>query len=204
VLITEATPRLQPAGSGSVDLAAHIARLPPGATCKGLYFKHTLSRLEREGCTAALRELGPLATRAYTAFGDFSYADYMRLQHRAALAMFPGETTGHALRRLGATVYEAFYRSHVGRVMHGAFGSNFGFVARTAPKGWGVSMNFGSVRAVEMGPRYMRYEFRDMPVFVGTMQAGVCEGAMAICGVTGRVEVDQRDIANVTLHMQWQ
>lgn len=195
-----------------VDLDAQAALLPRGASCRGLFFLDTQQRLEaglagapRVGRAPTLPDprLAAIVSRRYTAFGDYPYEDYMRLQAYAARRLFPSQPLGEGLRRLGQGAYDALLASHVGRVIFGVFGRNFSLVARMGAKGWGTSMSFGSVEYAELGPGHGRYEFKGMPALLETLQVGVVEGAMRACGVGGRVWVRLPDPATATFELRW-
>jgi uncharacterized protein (TIGR02265 family) len=65
-----------------------------------------------------------------------------------------------------------------------------------------MSTNFGRVDTELVGTKHVRYHFRDY-VLVETMQAGVVEGALRFCGVTGTVLASMRDFGNGTLDIRW-
>lgn len=182
-----------------VDLEGHLALLPRTATCRGLFFQDTLKRLEAKNRLPA-----ELASRKYQAFGDYPYGDYLRLQLTAAKALFPLDPPGEGLRRLGQGAYDALLDNHIGRVVFGVFGKNFGLIARMAAKGWGVSMNFGNVRVEDRGGHHVQFLFVGMPAFLETLQVGVVEGAMNACGVRGAVNVKMRGLQNATFDIRWE
>jgi len=184
-----------------VDLEAHVALLPATASCRGLFFLDSINRLEARARTMPDRSGAP--SRRYQAFGDYAYADYLRLQHKTAKTLFPNEPVGEGLRRLGQGAYDALLASHVGRIVFGVFGKNFGLIAKMGAKGWGVSLNFGTVGLEELGTRHVRYRFRDMPAFLETLQVGVVEGAMRACGVRGEVLVRMNGLASADFDVRW-
>lgn len=193
-----------PRTDGDVDLAAHLAAMPAGATTKGLFCQDYVDRVAKAHPGVDLfGEAGVEKTR-FVPFKDYPYTECLKLQHAAARLLHPELPIGGALRKVGNASYDAFLKSHVGRVVFGVFGANFSMVARVGMKGWQVSMNFGKVSLESIGDHHACYRFEGMPIFLETVQLGVIEGAMWACGLPGgvfTVEVD--DIANARIAAEW-
>lgn len=187
--------------SARIDIEEHIARLPAGATCKGLFFNDPIERLRRAAPNHPA--LASSAGARHVPFFDYPYADFMRLLAATATVVYPAEPLGEGLRRLGRAGYVALLESHVGKVIFGVFGRSFVDVARMGARGWRVSLSFGRVEIEEPGERRLRYHFHDMPAMLETYQVGVVEGAMAVCGVEGEVTIQLRDLGNASLEVRW-
>lgn len=186
-----------------IEIEDHVALLPPGASCKGLFFNDPIERLRKVDPRHPLLEASEIAGRRHVAFFDYPYSDFMRVLATTARAVYPAAPLGEGMRRLGRAGYEALLNSHVGKVLFGVFGRNFEQVARMGARGWKVSVSFGAVEIEDLGERHVRYHFRDMPAMLETYQVGVVEGAMNVCGVEGELRIQMRDLANATLDVRW-
>lgn len=186
-----------------VDVEAHLAALPNGATAKGLFLKDPVRRVEKVHPEAdVFREAG-VPQRRLLPFFDYPYDELIRLLDAAAKILWPDVPRGEALRRLGRGAYEALLSAQVGRVLFGALGSDFARVAAIGARGWKVSVSFGEVRYEELGPRHGAYRFREFPALLETYQVGVVEGAMSVCGVQGEVWTKLEGLGDGVLEFWW-
>jgi uncharacterized protein (TIGR02265 family) len=186
-----------------VVLEEHLRALPAGATCKGLFFHDVLDRLRKSAPNHALLAPGGLGTRRYMHFFDYSYADYMRVLHGTAQALWPLAPVGEGLRRLGRSSFPALASSQVGKVLFGVLGSDVRRILQLGARGYQVSLNFGRVEVEDLGPNHLRYQFRSLPAFLETYQVGVVEGAMQTCGVEGRVLVKLMNFGLASFDVRW-
>ena len=170
---------------------------------RGMFFLDVLRRVGKKLGTVGLEQRLGIPSRRYLPFTWYPYADYLRLCSAAAPLLWPGKSQAEALRALGNTLYDAFLDSHVGGVILGIFGRNFGTILKGCGKAWAVSLNFGEVSVVELGPRHVQLVFRDMPAFLGTLQAGVVEGGMKATGVVGVVSPEVYSLSHMTLDVRW-
>src|SRR5688500_5936387 len=106
-----------PAPDPPLDLGAHLACLPPNATCKGMFFRDLLALVERKASAAELAARAGIPERRYLPFSDYSMSDNMRLTVEVAKVAHPNLSLGAAVRRLGSTSYTTFLSSHAGRVI---------------------------------------------------------------------------------------
>jgi uncharacterized protein (TIGR02265 family) len=181
----------------------HVRLLPHGAACKGLFFNDPIQRLRKVSPQHPLLSSSEIAGRRYVPFFDYPYSDFMRLLAATAADVYPSAPLGEGLRRLGRAGYEALLQSQVGKVLFGVLGRDFESVVRAGVRGWSVSVSFGKVELEALGPRHMRYHFREFPAYLETYQVGIVEGAMQVCGVSGEVRVKLRDLGHGTLDMRW-
>lgn len=186
-----------------VVLDEHLRALPSGATCKGLFFHDVLDRLRKSAPNHGLLAPDGVGIRRYLHFFDYPYADYMRVLHGVALAIFPGVPVGEGLRRLGRSSYPALLNSQVGKVLFGVLGADTRRVLELGARGYQVSLNFGRVEVDALGPSHLRYQFRNLPAYLETYQVGVVEGAMSACGVEGRVRVKLANLGNGSFDIRW-
>lgn len=186
-----------------VVLEEHVRALPDGATCKGLFFHDIIEHLRTGAPNHALLARDGLALKRYVHFFDYSYADYMRVLHGTASAVFPAVPVGEGLRRLGRSSYIALLNSQVGKVVFGVLGADLRRVLEMGARGYQISLNFGKVEAEVLGADRLCYHFRDLPAFLETYQVGVIEGAMEVCGYEGQVRILMKNLGNASLDVRW-
>jgi eukaryotic-like serine/threonine-protein kinase len=196
-------PRLRaPDFSASVDVDAHLALLPPDATCKGVFFAD-LFRLGASTLPAAeLFHLAGLPEQRYTAFRDYPAADYLRLAVAAALAVHPTLPLGEALRRIGQTAFRTASSSLVGKTLFGVYGKDVEPLLLTAPRAFRVFRNFGDATIEKTGPKAFRLTVRALPLFLETYEVGVVEGVLQHCEVEGRVRILVEALDRATLELE--
>jgi uncharacterized protein (TIGR02265 family) len=180
-----------------------IAALPSGATCLGLYFSDVLGLAEKLRPGTDLTGLAGVPKRRYLAFLQYPYADILRLIAAAAKAIHPKLTLGEGMRRVGHSAYDRLFRTQVGAVVFGALGRDPARVFLAGPRGYRLSINFGSVTAESAGSCRVIYRYREMPALLETYQVGVLEGALRHLGVDGSVLIDLFDLANADLQVSW-
>lgn len=192
-----------PALRATIDVDAHIALLPQGATSKGMFF---LSQLDR-GAAVLSREV--IAKRAgvtlqkYLPFGDYPMADNMRITAVVAAALFPREPLGVALHRLGMTAFDTFVASHMGRVLLGAMELDIASVLRVTPRIYGALFNFGRLEFTLVSEGHGRFAVTGMPIFLETFQAGAFEALLTHTKRRGRVEVALESLSDGALDLRW-
>jgi uncharacterized protein (TIGR02265 family) len=180
-----------------------IAALPSGATCLGLYFSDVLDLAEKMRPGSDLTYLAGVPKRRYLPFLSYPYADILRLIAAAARALYPKLTLGEGMRRVGHSAYDRLFRTRVGAVVFGALGRDPAKVFLAGPRGYRLSINFGSVTAESGGFGRVIYRFREMPALLETYQVGVLEGALLHLGVDGSVLIDVFDLANADVEVSW-
>jgi uncharacterized protein (TIGR02265 family) len=186
-----------------VDLDAHIARLPPNASCKGFFFTDILNRLKRAHPGNDPYALAGIPEKRYVPFFEYPYADILRLCFNGAKHLYPNLSIGAGLRELGAHAYDTLLKSPAGRVIAGVFGLDIEQVLPNGIKAYALAINFGKVTIEMLGNRTARYEFRDLPGLLETYQVGVIEGAVRHCGCEPDVRVSMSDIANASMELRW-
>jgi uncharacterized protein (TIGR02265 family) len=187
----------------AVNVEEHIRLLPPGATCKGLFFNDPIERLRKVAPRHPLLEANAIAGKRYVTFFDYPYSDFMRVLGTVAEAVYPKAPSGEGLRQLGRAGYEALLNSQVGRVIFGVFGRSFADVVKMGARGYQVSMNFGKLEIELVAPQHVRYHFQRLPAFIETYQVGIVEGGMNVCGVEGEILVHMRDHAHGSFDIRW-
>jgi len=186
-----------------IDLNAHIAALPSGAACKGLFFLDLEDRVRKVAPTANLADRADVAPRRYVAFREYPYSDLMRYLVAAASILHRAVPLGEGLRRLGAGAYDAFLGSHVGRVVLGAFGKHLDAILTHGKRAYQLCINFGDIRVEPIERGHVRYHFAGMPAFLETYQVGVVEAAFAATGNRGEVLVQMKNLGEAVFDIQW-
>jgi uncharacterized protein (TIGR02265 family) len=172
-----------------VDIDAHLARLPPDATCKGLFFLDLI----RLGTTAVspgeLACLSGVPERRYVSFRDYPMADNLRLTVAVARAVYLTEPLGEALRRIGRTAFDVVCTSLVGKTLFGGHGRELEPLLFTGPRACKLFLSFGDVAVEKAAPGRFLIHARGLPTFLETHQVGVIEGVLRHCRMRGRVRV---------------
>jgi uncharacterized protein (TIGR02265 family) len=188
----------------SVDIAAHIATLPPGATLRGFFFRDVLDRGARTSLGADVLERAGLPQKKYQPFLAYPYADYLRILDVVARAWFPDQTQGEALRRYAWSTYDVFLDTQVGAAIFGMLSKDVESVLRNATRGYSVAINFGKVTVRPVSRNYVLMSYVGTPVLIETVQVGVVEGALKHCGVTPDIDVQMKDkLGDAELHVRW-
>jgi uncharacterized protein (TIGR02265 family) len=196
-------PFVDPRIEASVDLAAHLACLPPNATCKGMFFRSLLDLGAARGSESDLARSAGIELRRYVPFLDYPMRDNLLLTVEVARRVFGHLKLGEALVELGRTSFATFLSSHVGRVAVLAAGDSVGDVLALAPRAYPLVLSFGKVRVVTREPGRVVVECASMPAFLETYQVGTVYGIFDRFGVKGRVRIALTDIANAVIEATW-
>jgi serine/threonine-protein kinase len=187
---TLAAPALAaPDFAAPVDLEAHVALLPSGASCKGMFFLDLLRAGRRQRSSAELHALAALPERRYLAFRDYPMEELLTLALATGRAVFPSVTAAQALRRLGQSAFEAVLESHLGRTILGVHGKSVDGLLLGLPRACQLLYSFGDVTVEKPAHRVYVLRAQRFPVFLGTYQVGVVEGALRHCQQPARVRV---------------
>jgi serine/threonine-protein kinase len=185
-----------------VDLAAHIRRLPPDATCKGLFFIDLVQRAAPMISAAELCRNAWIPERRYLSFRDYPMGEHLRLLVAAARAIYPRVSAGEALRRLGQTTFDAILATHIGRSLFDVLGKDVEQMLLAGPRALKLLVNVGQVTSEKAGHDTFLYRMQGFPVFVETYQVGMLEGMLRCCARRGRIRVALADVANATIEIK--
>jgi len=195
-------PLREPDFKAPVDVDAHLALLPPDATCKGIFFLD----LVRLGATvispSELFHLAGFPERRYVVFRDYPMAENLRLTVAVALAVYPKQPLGEGLRRIGQTAFDTVSTSLVGKTLFGVFGRDLEPLLFTGPRAYKLFLSFGEVLVEKSGPRTFRFHARAFPGFLETYQVGVVEGVLRHCGARGRLRVAIEALDRGTIELE--
>jgi uncharacterized protein (TIGR02265 family) len=182
---------------------AHLALLPPGATCKGIFFLDLIRRGVAAVPARALFELAGFPEQRYVGFRNYPAAEYMRLAVAVALTVHRTEPLGEALRRIGQTAFATASASLVGKTLFGVYGKDLEPLLFTAPRAYRLFLNYGEVTVEKRGPSTYRAQAQGLPAFLETYQIGVLEGVLRHCNVHAhlRIALEALDQATVEIDL---
>jgi uncharacterized protein (TIGR02265 family) len=186
----------------SVDLEAHLALLPPDATCKGMFCLDVLQQASRVTTERDLFRVAQLPERRYVPFRDYPLAENLKLTVAAARALYPRYSLGEALRRVGQTTFEAVLATHIGRALFGILGRDVEPILLTGPRAFKLMINLGQITAEKTSFRTFMFQAQGFPAFLETFQIGVLEGVLRHCGERGRIRIALEDLGTATVELR--
>lgn len=192
-----------PREDAQVDLEAHLARLHPRATVKGLFFADLIAKVARSAPGADLTARAGLPSRRYLPFFDYPCADWLRLKMAAAEVLHPRVAPAVAMRRLGRAAFPAFVQSRAGRMMFELAAPRLGDALARAPQAYAVISNAGTVNFEQRAPRVADIVFVGFPGFLETYQVGIVEGVCSHYGERVTLEIALESIADGTIRVRW-
>ncbi len=195
------SPFRDPDFAAPVDLQAHLALLPPGATGKGMYFNALLAAGARARPGLDLCALAGITARRYIPFRDYPMDEYLRLEVATAAAVHRGVPIGEGLRRLGWTALDSLLGSHVGKMVFGVLGRDADLILLNSPKGYQLTLSFGLLTVEKDGPRRYLVHASGLPIFLETYHVGVFEGGLRHCGARGRVRIATEGLEDATFEV---
>jgi serine/threonine-protein kinase len=186
----------------AVDLDAHLALLPSGAVCKGMFFIDTLKLGTRAAPAGDLMRAAQISDRRHMPFHDYPAAEYTRLLVTVARAVYPKLPLGEGLRRIGQTAFDTVLGTHIGRSFFGILGPDVEKVFLAGPKAMQLLVNFGRFTCEKGGAHTFVLRARDYPAFLETYQMGVIEGALRHCRATGRIRIELEDLSSALVEVR--
>ena len=185
-----------------VDVEAHLALLPEGAVCKGMFFLDLVRLGAKVKPAPELFRIAGVPARRYVAFHDYAMHECMRLTATVARVALPAYPMGQALRRIGQMACDTVLETQIGRALFGAFERDLGWMLVQAPKAYKLLVNFGEVSTEKVGPSSFVLRAQHFPAFLETYQVGVLEGVLRHCGVRARVRIASDGLAAATLELE--
>jgi uncharacterized protein (TIGR02265 family) len=185
-----------------VELEAHLAAVPPDATCKGLFMLDALQRASKVVGEADLFRLAQLPERRYVAFRDYPLDESLKLAVASARALFPRYPLGEGLRRSGQAMFDALLNTHVGRSVFGVLGRDVDLVLLAWPKAHKLLAGAGEVTAEKTGYRAFTFHATRVPFFLETFHVGLVEGAVRHCGERCRISIALDDLTSGTIELR--
>ncbi len=192
----------EPDFEGPVDVDAHLAQVPPGATVKGLFFGDLLAQTAKVTAEHEVFRLAQLPAHRYVGFRDYPLAENLRLVVAAAHVLYPRYALGEGLRRIGQTMFDAVLATHIGRSLFGVLGRDVEPILLTGPKAFGLLISVGTVTAEKSAFRTFTFHASAFPVFLETYHVGVLEGVLRHCGERGRIRIAMEDLGRATVELR--
>jgi serine/threonine-protein kinase len=192
----------EPDFEAPIDLEGHLALLPEGATCKGMFFNDLFKHAEAARSAAEIAAAAGVPERRYVAFRDYSMADNMRISLVVAAAVYPRLPPGEGLRRIGWTAFDTVLGTQIGRTLFGIFGGDVEALFLNWPKAFKILLSFGEIRSHKVGPRAFVFEARNFPAFIETYQVGVLQGVLRHCKERARIRIAMADLGNARIELE--
>lgn len=187
----------------SIELGAHLARLPSDATCKGMFFRDLIRMAQSTGTPEQIAKDAGIPHRRYMPFLDYPMRDNLRLTVEVARRMHPNAPPGEGIRRIGRTGFATFLSSHAGRVLVFATGQDVGSILALAPRAFRLVMSFGTVTIERIEERKIVLACERLPVFIEFYQVGTVEGILEHFGARGTIRVAIEDVATGAIEVTW-
>jgi uncharacterized protein (TIGR02265 family) len=174
--------------TGDVDLNAILARVPRGATVKGMFLTRFVNAIGEDWEEIEEELEAPPKHGRYTAFDDYPTADYLRLLDRAARNRFPRQSTREAYRLLGRGDVEVFGESTLGKVTFSMIKEPGGALARYPEIIKVLTRGMSTAEATPVGDKRMRLVFAR---YVGAFEqtVGALEGLVITYDAKPAIEV---------------
>ena len=164
-----------------IDRDARLARFPPDATLKGMFFSRLLDLGGRHVEAERPRLTKPPRTGHYLPFGDYPQVDFARLSFAAATGLYPGVPLAEGQRRLARHDFATFAASAVGRVSLAMMGDAESALLRL-PSAYAAVLRGGTLDARRVEPEVVEIVFRNFFGSVDCYPIGTVEGVAAYFG----------------------
>jgi uncharacterized protein (TIGR02265 family) len=175
---------LPPDFTWNVEVNEYLDACPHGATTRGTFFQHVRDRVRESLGEEPASFYDGLQDRSWSAFQSYPLTDFMKVAHRAALLVYPAQSTSEGLRRIGWLSYKSFMATTAGRIVLFALGHRFEDVLHVGPTAYRITLPSSVVRVERLDERRYRYEMRNVHSFVDSYHYGVLEGAFVSFGLT--------------------
>jgi uncharacterized protein (TIGR02265 family) len=185
-----------------LHLGAYLARVPPDATCKGMFFDDII-RVVQKASPEAGHELIPHIARRYVPFRDYPLREHMELTAKAVQLLYPAMPPREGLRRLGWLAFPAFSESLVGRIIFGILGDDLDKVFELGPRSFSVSMSRGRATAHRVSDRHWQYVFSEIYGFLDSYYVGVLEGPIKTLGMVPQVRLSAASQTEGVMDIRW-
>lgn len=186
-LRTGSTLRVTPTSAltHSFDVEERIRAATPADTLKGMFFQRIIEIGKHAGASMEHITRG----RRYQPFFDYPVADYFRLVHAAASALYPRVVVSEAIRRVGRDDFARFAESGVGRVMLAFGGSARGALSRSGSM-YGAVLKGSAEITSQAVPEGVRIRYRNYPGLTEVYPIGTIEGCCTYYGTDYEIEID--------------
>lgn len=161
------------------DLQAHLAKVPAGATVKGMFLSSTVETVKARGG-------GLLTGEKFTAFRDYPLTRTLELLAEGASLVFPERSLRDGMRRLARPAFPVFADSMIGRTIFAAIGRDPKPVLGLASRAWRHATNTGKLESEPVDDTAVRVRVSDF-LLTEMVAVGIAEGVLQACGRQGVV-----------------
>jgi uncharacterized protein (TIGR02265 family) len=173
-----------PDWNAPLDVEEVLARIPPDAVVRGLFFQELARQCEARG-----KPPPPSMPPRLVPFGNYPLHAYCSSVIETARAIEPDVPLREGVRRVGRAAYPALAQSMIGRVVFGVLGNDYLAIIRLCAKAYSMSLNIGRAETLESGPGRAVVRLDDMFNLFDSFQVGVFEGSLESCNKQGTVAV---------------
>ena len=181
--------------SSPLDIDAHVALVPPGATVKGMQFQALLDECARRG--------KPIAGRRYLGFRDYPGTELVELLVLTAERVWPDVPLREGLRRVGRIAYPTLRESLLGSVVFKAIGNDIPRLWSLIEKGYALSASSGRARVLEHRDLEVIVRLEDMYSFVDAWHVGILEGGVLTYGSEPDVKIRKLSATAADFRVRW-
>jgi uncharacterized protein (TIGR02265 family) len=186
----------EPDWSEPIDFEARIAAIPKGAYVRGMFFQFLIDAIGPE-----ISER--LGGRRYVAFKNYPVREYVETLAQASKLVERQTPPAQYLRDLGKTLYPKYANTVSGTAIFAVAGRNYRRVVELCPTAYRVTTEPSTVNIVSISDSHALCELRNVWSLPEVHHVGIWEGAMLVCGVTGRVRVQPHDFGSVDFEVTW-
>ena len=185
-----------------VDPAERVAAVPRHHTVKGMFLADFVGHLGPKWPVIAAQLVAPPKLGRYLPFSDYPRVDHTRLLYAVAQARHAHTTPAQGARLTTRRDAHVFMNSLVGKALLAPI-TNVKGVLLSAPKGYQIVVRAGTVRALDLGERRVRLEYRDYAGWVEGAALGLLEGLLSAYGVRATIEVEFLSDADANYDISW-
>lgn len=178
-----------------LDTADRLARIPPRAMVKGMFF-HAPLELAR---MASGRQPG---RDRYVAFQDYPLTEHVRVLAECARLAYPMASSRLALRQFGREAYRTFVESLAGRALFAIAARTWDEALRLVPRAYRMIGPVGTADLQEVTAARVVIALREIWNFPDSYHAGVFEAALEHYGKRGAVWTRVHSLADVDLEIR--
>jgi uncharacterized protein (TIGR02265 family) len=167
-----------------LDVSAVIARVPPTATVKGIFFRTAIAQAKAVAGKSPGRP-------HYELFTDYPSAELAQVLAECAQLLYPEKSLRLALRLLGHDVFSHLKSTTAGTFLFSVAGNNPRSAFRLVGRAYKLFSNSVSAACDEESPGIVVVKLRNIWSFGDCYHVGIFEGAVASYG------------GSCSIHIRW-
>lgn len=180
-----------------LDVARQAALVPATGVVKGMFFDSVAREVRAVSGRAVPGE------RRFLAFTNYPLRDWLEFLATAAATAYPNEPVRGALRRLGRSMYPAFSRSMVGKVVVAFASDDIVHTLPLYPKVWQMISDHASAEIHGLREGRVVIRHRNVWDFNDCFQVGSIEGGFAVFGKNATVRVSVLSPCDADFEVCW-